>query len=71
MWVRNAWYVVAWTHELEAGRILARTIIDQPLALYRASDGAIVAFEDRCCHRFAPLTMGRLEGDNLRCMYTG
>jgi phenylpropionate dioxygenase-like ring-hydroxylating dioxygenase large terminal subunit len=71
MWVRNAWYVVAWTHELEAGRILARTIIDQPLALYRASDGAIVAFEDRCCHRFAPLTMGRLEGDNLRCMYHG
>jgi vanillate O-demethylase monooxygenase subunit len=71
MWVRNAWYVVAWTHELEAGRILARTVIDQPLALYRTADGAIVAFEDRCCHRFAPLTMGRLEGDNLRCMYHG
>jgi vanillate O-demethylase monooxygenase subunit len=71
MWVRNAWYVAAWTHELEAGRIHARTIIDQPLALYRAGDGTIVAFEDRCCHRFAPLTMGRLEGDNLRCMYHG
>ena len=71
MWVRNAWYVAAWTHELEAGRIQARTIADQPLALYRTSDGTIVAFEDRCCHRFAPLTMGRLEGDNLRCMYHG
>lgn len=71
MWVRNAWYVVAWTHELEPGRILARTVVDQPLALYRTGDGAIVAFEDRCCHRFAPLTMGRLEGDDLRCMYHG
>jgi phenylpropionate dioxygenase-like ring-hydroxylating dioxygenase large terminal subunit len=27
--------------------------------------------EDRCCHRFAPLSMGRLEGDDLRCMYHG
>ncbi len=71
MWVRNAWYVAAWAHELEPGRILARTIIDHPLAIYRASDGAIIAFEDRCCHRFAPLSMGRLEGDDLRCMYHG
>jgi vanillate O-demethylase monooxygenase subunit len=71
MWVRNAWYVAAWTHDLEPGRIVARTIIDQPLALYRTADGAIVAFEDRCCHRFAPLSLGRLEGDDLRCMYHG
>ena len=71
MWVQDAWYVAAWTHELEAGRIHARTIVDQPLALYRTSDGAIVAFEDRCCHRFAPLSLGRLEGDDLRCMYHG
>ena len=71
MWVQDAWYVAAWTHELEAGRIHARTIIDQPLVLYRTGDGGIVAFEDRCCHRFAPLSLGRLEGDDLRCMYHG
>ena len=71
MWIRNAWYVAAWTHEIEPGRIHARTIIDQPLVIYRTSDGAIVALEDRCPHRFAPLSMGRLEGDALRCMYHG
>jgi Vanillate O-demethylase oxygenase C-terminal domain/Rieske [2Fe-2S] domain len=27
--------------------------------------------EDRCCHRFAPLSRGRLEGDDIRCMYHG
>jgi len=32
MWVRNAWYVAGWSHELEPGRIRARLIIDQPLA---------------------------------------
>ena len=39
--------------------------------LYRTTAGEIVALEDRCCHRFAPLSMGRLEGDELRCMYHG
>jgi vanillate O-demethylase monooxygenase subunit len=71
MWIANAWYVAAWSHELEAGRLLARTIIDQPLVLYRTNSGEIVALEDRCCHRFAPLSLGRLEGDELRCMYHG
>ncbi|MFO1080143.1 MAG: aromatic ring-hydroxylating dioxygenase subunit alpha [Reyranellaceae bacterium] len=71
MWVRNAWYVAGWLHEFEAGRIHARTLIDQPVALYRTTDGSLVALEDRCCHRFAPLSMGRLEGDDLRCMYHG
>lgn len=71
MWIRNAWYVAAWTHEIEPGHIHARTVIDQPLAIYRTSDGGIVALEDRCPHRFAPLSMGRLEGDALRCMYHG
>ena len=70
-WVKNAWYVAAWSHEIEPGRIHARTIIDQPLVLYRTSTGEVVALEDRCPHRFAPLSLGRLEGDELRCMYHG
>ncbi len=71
MWIRNVWYVAGWSHEFAAGRVHARTIIDQPVALYRIGDGSLVALEDRCCHRFAPLSMGRLEGDDLRCMYHG
>jgi vanillate O-demethylase monooxygenase subunit len=71
MWVRNAWYVAAWSHEIEPGRIAARTVIDQPLVLYRTQSGEAVVLEDRCCHRFAPLSLGRLEGDDLRCMYHG
>jgi vanillate O-demethylase monooxygenase subunit len=70
-WVNNAWYVAGWSHDLPAGRIEARQIIEQPLALYRKTDGEVVALEDRCCHRFAPLSMGRLEQDDLRCMYHG
>ena len=47
-------------------------IIGEPLILYRRKDGGVTVMEDRCCHRFAPLSLGRIEdGCNVRCMYHG
>lgn len=69
--IRNLWYVAAWSSELEPMRAIGRTIIGEPLALYRRIDGSVVALEDRCPHRHAPLSLGRVEGDDLRCMYHG
>lgn len=46
-------------------------IINRPLVIYRKADGSLAAFEDRCCHRGAPLSKGRREGDDLRCLYHG
>ncbi|MEA3194845.1 MAG: hypothetical protein QOD26_3178 [Betaproteobacteria bacterium] len=67
----NAWYVAAWRHELVKGEILARTVCDRKMALWRRSDGAASALEDACWHRLLPLSMGRLDGDNLVCRYHG
>ena len=70
MFVRNAWYVAAWDHEI--GRDLRRRIVlGEPLVLYRREDGKPVALEDRCCHRQAPLSMGKLKGDIVECPYHG
>ena len=71
MFVRNCWYVAAWSSELSDSGLISRTIINEPVVLYRCSDGAVVALEDRCCHRQAPLSLGRREGDDIRCMYHG
>jgi phenylpropionate dioxygenase-like ring-hydroxylating dioxygenase large terminal subunit len=71
IFLRNAWYVAAWNHELIDGKKLARTILERPIVLYRGSSGKVVALDDRCCHRAAPLSMGRIEGDDIRCMYHG
>ena len=68
--LRNSWYVAAWDREVTRS-LLARTLLDEPVVLYRKEDGSAVALEDRCCHRQLPLSMGRLEGDNLRCGYHG
>jgi phenylpropionate dioxygenase-like ring-hydroxylating dioxygenase large terminal subunit len=70
-YVRNAWYVAAWSHELEAGKPFPVSILDDPIALYRGESGRLVALEDRCVHRLAPLSLGRCEGDRLRCLYHG
>ncbi len=68
--LRNQWYCAAFGHEL--GREpLGRTFLNEAVAMYRKADGTPVAFEDRCCHRRAPLSKGKVEGDNLRCGYHG
>ncbi len=71
MFIRNCWYVVAWDHEIPADGLFARTVIGEPLVLHRTAAGEIVALEDRCCHRHAPLSKGRKEGDCVRCGYHG
>ncbi|MBR0870006.1 aromatic ring-hydroxylating dioxygenase subunit alpha [Bradyrhizobium tropiciagri] len=71
IFLRNTWYVAAWNHELIDGKKVARTILERPIVLYRGASGQVVALDDRCCHRAAPLSMGRVEGDDIRCMYHG
>ena len=71
MCLRNCWYVAGWSHDFPEDGLIARTMLGEPIVLYRKSDGAVVALEDRCCHRLAPLSLGRQEEDALRCMYHG
>ena len=68
---RNSWYVAAWDHEVQRLKLVRRILLGEPVVLYRKSDGAPVALEDRCCHRHAPLSHGRLRGDRLECGYHG
>ena len=67
----NTWYVAAWDHELAGGKLLARTLLEKPVLLYRGDSGRVVALDNRCCHRGAKLSNGRREGDDVRCMYHG
>jgi vanillate O-demethylase monooxygenase subunit len=69
--LRNAWYVAGFSHELKQKPLLARTILSQPVLLYRDESGELAAIGNRCPHRFAPLSMGRLVGDQVRCIYHG
>jgi phenylpropionate dioxygenase-like ring-hydroxylating dioxygenase large terminal subunit len=71
MFLKNCWYVAGWASEVSQHDCLARTLLNTPCVLWRDGTGKPIAFEDRCCHRGAPLSQGRREGDCIRCMYHG
>jgi phenylpropionate dioxygenase-like ring-hydroxylating dioxygenase large terminal subunit len=72
MYAKNAWYVAAWDGDLQIAKPYAMQIMGEPIVLYRPEGGSgVVALADRCVHRMAPLSLGRCEGDKLRCMYHG
>ena len=68
--LRNAWYVCAWADEI-GGEPLQRWICGEPIVLWRRSDGNPAALADRCPHRDAPLSLGRVVGDDIQCGYHG
>ena len=71
MYLRDCYYVAGWTKDFPAEGIVSVMLLNEPIILYRTAEGVLTALEDRCCHRAAPLSKGRLEGDDVRCMYHG
>ena len=66
----NAWYAAA--YDVDVGRqLLARTVCKHKMVLFRTTEGQVSALEDACWHRLLPLSMGRLEGDQVICAYHG
>ena len=71
MFLRNAWYVGAWGTEVGRQKMLRRTLLNEPVVFFRQEDGTPVALADKCAHRHAPLSAGKLVGDNIQCPYHG
>ncbi|MGH2626036.1 MAG: Rieske 2Fe-2S domain-containing protein, partial [Anaerolineales bacterium] len=70
--VSHLWQVACLSSELRRDRPLARTVQGLPIALFRAAGaGAPQALADRCPHRNAPLSLGRIRDGMLECRYHG
>jgi phenylpropionate dioxygenase-like ring-hydroxylating dioxygenase large terminal subunit len=65
------WYIVAESSELRVDAPLARTVLDERLVCFRGKRGEAVVMRDRCLHRHAPLSGGRVESGCLICPYHG
>lgn len=70
-YLENTWYLIAWSDEIGTDTLLGRTLLDQPIVMFRTSDGVAAAIADMCPHRFAPLSMGKKVGDAVQCAYHG
>ena len=70
-YVRDQWYVIAFSHEVQPGRPFARKCMDEPILLFRDVDGQVAALYDRCPHRAVPLSQGRVLDHAVECAYHG
>jgi phenylpropionate dioxygenase-like ring-hydroxylating dioxygenase large terminal subunit len=67
--LRRSWHAVARVDDIGAAPVPV-TLLDERLVLARL-DGEIQAFDDRCPHRGAALSVGWIEDDCLVCPYHG
>lgn len=65
------WVPVALTRDIESGSATATTVAGAPVALWRAGNGTVHAWADRCPHRGMRLSLGFVRGDRLICLYHG
>jgi vanillate O-demethylase monooxygenase subunit len=64
------WHPVALAEEVAETAPFGVVLLDTPLVLYR-SQGALTAALDRCPHRGARLSLGRVQNGHLICSYHG
>ncbi|KAJ3030682.1 UNVERIFIED_CONTAM: hypothetical protein HDU68_008209 [Siphonaria sp. JEL0065] len=70
--MRNAWYPLLLGASLQTGTPHGDHILGDPIVLYRDPEtNEVVAFADKCPHRSAPLSVGRIMDGKLECRYHG
>ena len=70
-YIRDQWYVIAFSHEVQPGRPFTRKCMDEPIVLFRDGEGQVAALYDRCPHRAVPLSQGRVLNHAIECVYHG
>ena len=68
---RYRWHPVAASTDLVSRHVFHAQVLGREMALWRADDGHINAWENRCLHRGVRLSIGINDGHELVCQYHG
>lgn len=68
--LRRCWQPVARLQDLERGPQRA-VLLGEALAVFLTESGEPAVVADRCAHRGASLSMGKVEGESIQCPYHG
>ncbi|MFK8080456.1 MAG: Rieske 2Fe-2S domain-containing protein [Granulosicoccus sp.] len=68
---RYRWHPVAASSDLVHRHVFHAQVLGREMALWRADDGNVNAWENRCLHRGVKLSIGVNDGHELICQYHG
>ena len=62
-----SWHPVSYSHEIKSDKPFGTILLDEPVVIWRTSDGTPYAMRDLCIHRATALSLGWIENDCLVC----
>ncbi|MCT7982196.1 aromatic ring-hydroxylating dioxygenase subunit alpha [Laspinema sp. A4] len=65
----EGWYWAIRSKDLKIGHVKPITLQGRNLAIYRGTDGKVVALDAYCPHMGAHLAEGKVDGNGLRCFF--
>lgn len=69
--IYNQWYVILDSKEVSAKKPLKIKRLNQTLTVWRDAEGKVCCIEDRCSHRGASLSCGKIVDGKLECPFHG
>ena len=71
--IRNQWYAVLESRELDKGKILGVTRLGEKLVFWRDKRNNVTCLKDKCAHRGAKLSIGQIcdKGETIECPFHG
>jgi phenylpropionate dioxygenase-like ring-hydroxylating dioxygenase large terminal subunit len=69
--LREVWYFAVTGGRVGRRRMLAKTLLGEPLLIGRDGAGQVFALRDLCPHRGIPLSCGAFDGTEIECCYHG
>ena len=69
--IPNQWYAVLESNEVPAGKPVGVTRMGEKLVFWRDTQGRLVCQRDKCAHRGAALSRGKITDDCIECPFHG
>jgi ferredoxin-NADP reductase/nitrite reductase/ring-hydroxylating ferredoxin subunit len=68
---KTRWHPIAATYDLPFRHVFHAQLLGREFAVWRADDGYVNVWENRCLHRGVRLSIGINDGRELKCQYHG
>lgn len=69
--IKDQWYAVLDAREVPRNKIIGVTRLGEKLIFWRDEQGKIGCIADKCCHRGASLSVGKIQHNTVECPFHG